>query len=205
MLYYFFSIKRKFSTTFQSQTDSQIKRQNSTIEAYLWVFVNFKQNNWAQFFLIAEFTYNNAKNASANPTPFELNCRYHFRVFYKKDLDLYLKLKTTKKLFSKLQVLMTICQQNLYYAQEFLKQVYDKGIKLQSYSPSNKVWLSSKHLKTKQNCKLETKFLGLFQILYLVSKQAYKLELPKKWRIYDVFYVLLLEQNTTNKEQVNDM
>ena len=43
--------------------DRQTERQNSTIEAYFKAFVNFKQNNWAQFFLIAEFAYNNAKNA----------------------------------------------------------------------------------------------------------------------------------------------
>ena len=41
-------------------------------------------------------------------------------------------------------------------------------------------------------------------MLYPVGKQAYKLELPKKWRIHDVFHVSLLEQNTTKKEGVND-
>ena len=41
-------------------------------------------------------------------------------------------------------------------------------------------------------------------MLYLVSKQAYKLKLPKKWRIHNVFHVSLLEQNTTKKGQMND-
>ena len=56
-----------------------------------------------------------------------------------------------------------------------------------------------------ENCKLEAKFLGLFRVLHPVSKQAYKLKLPKKWRIHDVFYVSLPEQNTTKKRQMNDM
>ncbi len=30
-------------------------------------------------------------------------------------------------------------------------------------------------------------------VLHLVGKQAYKIELPKKWGIYDIFYVSLLE------------
>ena len=30
---------------FHLQIDSQTKRQNSTIEAYLWAFVNFEQND----------------------------------------------------------------------------------------------------------------------------------------------------------------
>ena len=42
-------------------------------------------------------------------------------------------------------------------------------------------------------------------MLHLVGKQAYKLELPKKWRIHNVFYVSLLEQDTTKKERVNDI
>ena len=88
---------------------------------------------------------------------------------------------------------MTMCQQNLQHAQKLQKQVHNKGIKSQSYALGNKVWLSSKHLQTKQNCKLEIKFLGLFWILYLVSKQVYKFELLKKWKIYNVFHILLLE------------
>ena len=35
-----------------------------------------------------------------------------------------------------------------------------------------------------------------------VGKQAYKLELPKKWKIHDVFNVSLLKQDTTKKERV---
>ena len=32
----------------------------------------------------------------------------------------------------------------------------------------------------------------------------YKLELPKKWRIHDVFYVSLLEKDTTRKRRVHE-
>ena len=52
--------------------------------------------------------------------------------------------------------------------------------------------------------KLETKFFEPFQMLHPLEKQAYKLEPPKKWRIYDVFYILLLEQNTTKKKQMDE-
>ena len=75
---------------------------------------------------------------------------------------------------------MTVCQQNLHHAQELQKHAHNKDVKPQSYAPGVKVWLSSKHLKTKRNRKLEAKFLGLFGMLHPVGKQAYKLELPKK-------------------------
>ena len=45
LLCYFLEIKKRLSTAFYPQTDSQIKRQNSTMEAYLRVFVNWEQND----------------------------------------------------------------------------------------------------------------------------------------------------------------
>ncbi len=37
-----------------------------------------------------------------------------------------------------------------------------------------------------------------------MDKQAYKIELPKKLKIHNVFHVLLLEQDITRKEQVDE-
>ena len=79
------------------------------IEAYLQVFVNIEQNNWARLLPMAEFAYNNAKNASTSYTSFELNCGYHPRISYKKNLDLYLQSKTEEELSSELQNLMATC------------------------------------------------------------------------------------------------
>ena len=115
LLCYFLSIKRRLSTVFYPQMDSQTKRQNSIMEAYLQAFINFKQNNWAQFFFIAEFAYNNAKIASIGYTSFKYNCGYYSHVFYKEDLNLCSKSKTVEKLSSKLQKLINVYQQNLYH------------------------------------------------------------------------------------------
>ena len=64
--------------------------------------------------------------------------------------------------------------------------------------------MNSKYIKTKRNRKLEAKFFGPFRVLHPVGKQAYKLELPKKWRIHDVFYMSLLEQDITRKGRVDN-
>ena len=175
------------------------------MEAYLWAFVNLEQNDWPQLLSMAEFAYNNAKNASTGFTPFEINCGYHLRVSYKEDLDSCSQSKTVEELSFELQNLIAAYQQNLHHAQELQTQAHDKSAQPQSYAPSDKVWLSSNHLKTKRNRKLEAKFLCLFWVLHPVSKQAYKLELPKKWGIHDIFHISLLKQDTTKKGQVNDM
>ena len=82
-LYYLFGIKRRLSTAFHPQTDNQTEQQNSMMEAYFRVFINFKQNDWAKLLPIAEFAYKNAKNTSIGHILFELNCGYHPRMSYK--------------------------------------------------------------------------------------------------------------------------
>ena len=178
-LCYFLSIKRRLSTAFYPQTDGQTERQNSTIEAYLRAFVNYKQDNWARLLPMAEFAYNNAKYASTEYTPFELNCKYHLRVFYKEDIDPRSRSKAADELTKELRNLMAACRKNLQYAQKLQKQAHNKGIKTRSYALGEKVWLNSKYIKTKCNRKLETKFFGFFRVLHPVGSQVYKLELPK--------------------------
>ena len=78
------------------------------MEAYLRAFVNFEQNDWARLLPMAEFAYNNAKNASTGFTLFELNCGYHPRVSYEENLDLRSKSRTAEELSSELQELMTV-------------------------------------------------------------------------------------------------
>ena len=84
---YFLEIKRRLFTTFYPQTKGQTKWQKSTMKAYLWAFVKFKQNDWTRFLPMAKFAYNNAKNASIGHMPFKLNYNYHLRILYEEDAD----------------------------------------------------------------------------------------------------------------------
>ena len=65
-LCYLFGIKQRVSTAFHLYTDSHTKWQNKTMEAYFQAFINFKQNDWARFLLMAGFPYNNAKNGNTS-------------------------------------------------------------------------------------------------------------------------------------------
>ena len=78
-------------------------------------------------------------------------------------------------------------------------------MKPQSYAPEEKVWLNSKYIIIKQNQKLETKFFDPFQILHLIGKQAYKLDLLIKWKIHNIFHMSLLNQDTTSKGRMNEL
>ncbi len=57
---------------------------------------------------MAQFAYNNAKNASISHITFELNYRFHPQVSFKKDINPYLKLCSAKKLAEELRELIEI-------------------------------------------------------------------------------------------------
>ena len=112
--------------------------------------------------------------------PFKLNCGYLAWILYKDNVNPCSKSKSINKLSAELKKLMIVCYKNLHHAQELQKQAYNKGVKSWSYITSNKIWLNTKYIKTKRNQKLEAKFLGPFRVFYLIGKQTYKLEFPRK-------------------------
>ena len=67
---------------------------------------------------MAEFAYNNAKYASMGYTPFELNCGYHPRIFYKDNVDSYSRSKSANELTEKLMNLMAAYRKNLQHVQK---------------------------------------------------------------------------------------
>ena len=143
-LCYFFGVKQRLSTAFHPQTDGQTKRQNSTMEAYLRAFVNFEQNDWARLLLMAEFAYNNAKNASTGHKPFELNYGFRPRMSYEEDVNPRSQFKSADELSAELRELRIVYRENLHHAQELQNRAYDKGVKPWNYAPGEKVWLNSK-------------------------------------------------------------
>ena len=111
---------------------------------------------------MAEFAYNNTKNASTGYTLFKLNCGYHYRVSFKENVDPCSRSRSANKLAKKIRELIEICCQNLFHIQKLQKRAHNKGVKSRSYLLRKKVWLNSKDIKTKKNKKLESKFFGLF-------------------------------------------
>ncbi|MBW0461228.1 hypothetical protein O181_000943 [Austropuccinia psidii MF-1] len=64
------------------------------------------------------------------------------------------------------------------------------------FQPGDKVWLSSKNIKTKRATKkLSEIWLGHFEVLKKAGSHAYHLKLPLKLNsVHPVFHVSLLEQ-----------
>ena len=65
---------------------------------------------------MAEFAYNNAKNASFGYILFKFNCGYYPWILYKKNVNPHFKSKSADKLLAELKELIIIYRKNFYYA-----------------------------------------------------------------------------------------
>ena len=198
-LCYALKIKRRMSIAFHPQTDGQIERQNSVMEQFLRAFVNFEQNDWVELLPMAEFAYNNSKHASTGFSPFEVMLGYSPRMFFEETWDKKAKSKSAKEHAEHLAELLRVLKGNLLAAQTQQAMYKDEHTKPMSYKVGDYVNLNGKNIKTKRNKKLEWKFFGPFKILECIGDQAYRLDLPKRWRIHNVFHVSLLEGFNANR------
>jgi sensor domain CHASE-containing protein len=75
-------IKRRLSTPYHSQTDGQTERVNAVLEQYFQNFVNYQQDNWAQWLPLAEFAANNHTSETTNCSVYFGNYGFHPRMAF---------------------------------------------------------------------------------------------------------------------------
>ena len=66
-------IETKLSMAYHPETDGQIERTNQELEQYLRIYVNHRQNNWAEWLATAEFAFNNKVHMATKSSPFQIN------------------------------------------------------------------------------------------------------------------------------------
>ena len=76
-IYRLLGITANPSTAYHPQTDGQTERMNQEIEQYLRLFINYRQNDWANWLSLAEFSYNDKRQAATGLSPFFVNYGQH--------------------------------------------------------------------------------------------------------------------------------
>jgi chemotaxis protein CheY-P-specific phosphatase CheC len=186
-------LKQRISTAFHPQTDGQTERMNQTIEQYLRIYCNYQQDNWSNLLSLAEFSYNNAYQATIKCSPFYANYGYN-PAFTLEIRQPGLSAPAVKTFAESLQFLHEQLTENIKSAQDHQAKYYDAKHKRVEFSVGDKVWLLSPNIRTQRpSKKLDWKRLGPFPITKRIGTQAYRLELPSSMRIHPVFHVSLLE------------
>jgi RNase H-like domain found in reverse transcriptase/Reverse transcriptase (RNA-dependent DNA polymerase)/Integrase zinc binding domain/Chromo (CHRromatin Organisation MOdifier) domain len=193
-------MRRRLSTAYHPQTDGQTERQNQTLEAYLRIFCNDNQDDWARILPQAEFAYNNSVHSVTQATPFELNGRSP-RVTWEDYEEESLRTRLGRRKVLGLQESLTKLRDNYKLLRERLGDAavtqamyYNKHREPKVFEPEQKVMISTKHLTLKQSKKsLAPKYLGPLEVIEPVGRNAYRLRIPEGWRIHDVVNISQIE------------
>ena len=176
------------STAYHPQTDGQTERMNQEVEHYLRVFTNHHQNDWTEWLVLAEFSYNDKTQASTGYSPFFLNYGRHpwKGNVYRREA----KVEAAKEFADRMKKTRIEAESALKKAAEDMKRYYDrKRSPSHEFKVGDKVWLEATHISSDRPMKkLDDKRYGPFRIISKHGESAFKLSLPKTWKtIYPVF------------------
>jgi len=192
---YYSQVKRRLSTAFHPQTDGQTEIQNQSLEHYLRAFCNTEQNDWAKLLPLAEFAYNNSIHSATAITPFFACYGFapQFR-FEAEDSSHEERVPAAVERVRELETLRKELARRWEVASGQQTRAYNKNHIPMQFKIGDLVMLSTKNLKQKRpSKKLSHRYIGPFQVQDAIGKQAYRLNLPEKYKIHNVFHVSYLE------------
>ena len=73
-------IETKLSMAYHPETDGQTERTNQELEQYLRMYVNHRQNNWAEWLAMMEFAFNNKVHTVMKMSLFQVNYKREPRI-----------------------------------------------------------------------------------------------------------------------------
>ena len=144
----------------------------------LAVYVSQRQDDWAKYLSLAEFSYNNAVLSTTKQLPFYL--WYGEHPAYNAEEPREEKAPSTEELTKKIKELSKETKALIQIAQEKYKEQADKNrTEEPEFMEGEKVWLDRTNITTDRPArKLDWRSLGPFKITQKIGQRAYKLELP---------------------------
>jgi len=176
-------IERNPSTAYHSQTDSQTERVNQKLKQYLQLYCNYRQNDWAEWLSIAEFSYNNRIHSSTGQSPFMINLGHHPNVRGNMNSSTE-DSPGTEQFLKTIKEIRSGVETALKKTNKVIKRKWDAKKKPEVEQKSGDlVWVDVAHYNTDQpSKKLSAKRLGPFPIIQKVGKSAYELKIPSTWK-----------------------
>jgi len=151
------------------------------------------QDNWVNLLPMAEFVYNNSVTSGNGTSTFYSNYSFHPVAI---DLASTEPLNSASKVYAHwMHTVYDESQKGIEEVQERICRYTDPARKKPpAYQVGDLVMLSEHNIKMRRpSRKLDYKNYCPFQIEKIISPLAVCLTLPRKWKIHNVFHVLLLE------------
>ena len=185
-------IETKLSIAYHPETDGQTERTNQELEQYLRMYVNHRQNNWAEWLVTAEFAFNNKIHTATKMSLFQANYGREPRMGF--DIRKKGKNEKAEEFVKEMKERHEEAKAALVKSQEEMKRQVDRNRKeAEEYRVGDKVLIStkdfSKELMKRVTKKLMEKFIGPYVVRKIVSENAVELELPALLRVHLVVNV----------------
>ena len=165
-------ITANVSTAYHPQTDGQTERVNQEIEQYLRIFVNHRQNDWADWLPMAEFAYNNWIHSSTHKTPFRLDSGQDPHLGTEPICPRVIEAATD--FITWMQKTSEEAQSALHQAAKDMARHYDAHwTEALEYAVGDSVWLDAHNISI--DCparKLSDKWLGPYKVDKVISHSA---------------------------------
>ena len=195
-------IETKLSMAYHPETDGQTERTNQELEQYLRMYVNHRQNNWAEWLATVEFAFNNKVHTATKSSLFQVNYGRELRMGF--DIRKKRKNEKAEEFAREMKKRHEKARAALVKSQEEMKRQADRNRKeAEEYRVGDKVLISTKdfsmELMKRAMKKLTEKFIGPYVVRKIVSENAVELELPAALRVHPVVNVRRLVKH---QEQV---
>ena len=153
------------------------------------MYINHRQNNWAEWLAMAEFAFNNKIYTATKSLPFQVNYGRELRMDF--DIRKKGKNKKTKEFVREMKERYEEARVALVRSQEEMKRQADRSRKeAEEYRVGDKILISmkdfSRKLMKRATKKLTEKFKGLYVVRKIVLENVVELELLAVLRIYPV-------------------
>src|SRR5882724_1446065 len=170
-------IKANISMAYHPETDGQTERVNQIVEQYLWVYVNYQQDDLINHLPLAEFAYNNTSHSVTMVTLFFANKGFHPKL--KVSLESVVS-EAAHQVATDLKELHLYLHDQIQCAlKQYEAHSTSQCLPIPPFKVGDTVWLDSQNIKTTHPLKnLDHHFLGPFPI---VEKMCSSLVCPLLW------------------------
>lgn len=187
------------STTHHPQSDGQTERVNQCLEAYLRSMAFTEPKKWCSWLSLAEWWFNTSYHTATQFTPFQ--CLYGFPPPQIGEISIPGPEDTEAQSFlEQRELVQQQLKHNLLVAQERMKKYADRNRTDRQFQEGDMVYLKMQPYRLaafniRSGLKLATKFYGPYRILQKIGNSSYKLQLPARVQIHNVFHVSQLKRH----------
>ena len=174
---------------------------NQPLEAYLRHYVNYIQDDWADWLDLAESAYNNSKHSTTGMAPFYACNGYHPSFEFRGELGGQPITDISAAQYAETAAnIEDLLRQRIAKRRESMGKYFDQHRQPKAFEIGDLVMLDARNIRSRRPCsKLDMKNLGPFEIVKAVGDVAYELALPDNLRIHPVFHVELLHKANTDE------